>query len=238
MNKNKYAGTLTLEVLEWAHKYNKWIADEISPHVSFPLLELGAGIGNISYHFTKNIPKGSTFYISEIDTHLISILRKKYNKKNIKVIKLDITKVSNKLYLNKFKAVFAINVLEHIENDLSALKNSHKLLQKNGLLILLVPAKMYAYSNLDKELGHYRRYEKDELIKKISDAKFTIESIKYFNIVGLLSWMVRNKFEQEHRMLRPYQIWIFEKIVPFLKALESFIPIPVGISLIVVARKK
>jgi hypothetical protein len=111
------------------------------------------------------------------------------------------------------------------------------LLKKDGKLLLLVPAKKKAYTQLDKELGHYRRYEKQEIIDKLEQAGFSIDTVYFFNIVGLLSWTVRNKVSRNKKALRPYQIRIFDSIVPVLRFLESLIKVPVGISLIVVARR-
>jgi hypothetical protein len=79
------------------------------------------------------------------------------------------------------------------------------MLKKKGKLNLLVPAKKFAYTKLDKELGHHRRYEKQEIISKLTKSG--------------------------------YHITIFNSIVSLLRKIESVIPVPLGISLIVVARK-
>ena len=52
MQKNlKYQGIGTLEVLEGANNYNKWIAESLHKYAKAPLIEIGAGIGNISDYF-------------------------------------------------------------------------------------------------------------------------------------------------------------------------------------------
>jgi len=234
MKKTTYQGVTTLEVLEGADNYNRWIAETIKRFAKSPILELGAGTGNISDYFLDK----KNFLITEYDLRLVSYLKKKYTStKHVQILQLDIAqKPSGKLH-ESFSTVFAVNVFEHIKDDEVALKNAHRLLKKNGRIIILVPAKKFAYTRLDKNLGHYRRYEKQELKNKLEEAGFTVEKIYFFNIVGLLSWIIRDKVEKQNMQLDRSQIALFDKIVPLLRSIESVVPIPIGISFIAVARK-
>lgn len=230
----KYQGISTLEVLEDAKNYNSWIAHEIASNATSPALEIGAGTGNLSKHFLKFKP----LYLTDVDAGLVKHLGKRFAKeKQVVTEVLDITKTPQKKYQAFFSTVYAVNVLEHIQDDVKALKNIRKLLKQDGRVLLLVPAKRKAFTRLDKELGHYRRYEKDELVNKLEDANFTLERIYFFNVVGLISWTVRDKVSRNKKILKPYQIKIFDTIVPILRFFESKIKVPVGISLIAVAKK-
>lgn len=230
----KYQGISTLEVLQEANNYNKWIANSILKHVSSPVLEIGAGTGNLSKHFLKQ----KKIFLTDIDAGLVKLLKKTFSKeKNVFVKRLNITQKIPKNIQSAFASVYAINVLEHITDDEKALRNIHKILKENGKLLLLVPAKKIAFTKLDQELGHIRRYEKKELKEKLLRNKFTIEKMYFFNIVGLLSWVIRDKVMRKNIHLQSHHIKIFDSIVPMLRVIESIIPVPVGISLIVVARK-
>jgi 16S rRNA A1518/A1519 N6-dimethyltransferase RsmA/KsgA/DIM1 with predicted DNA glycosylase/AP lyase activity len=225
-----YQGTSTLEVLEGANNYNAWIAEHISKHVSAPLLEVGAGIGNISKYLLTKKP----FCISEIDPRFIAILKKKFGRHRSVTIKtLDVTKRPIKNMQKKFASVVAVNMLEHIKDDKQALKNIRQMLKKNGNLVLLIPAKKKAYTRLDRELGHYRRYEKKEIIEKLISAGFTIKNIYYFNFIGVFTWILRGLITNNNKQLSKSHIALFDKIVTVLKPLEKIMPIPIGISLIV-----
>lgn len=236
MNKSKvqYQGISTLEVLKEAKNYNKWISDEVLKHLSTPTLEIGAGTGNLTSYFLKKKP----LYISEKDSGLVDLLKQKFGGENgIFIKQLDLDQEAPKDLKQNFATVFGVNVLEHIEDDEKALKSINTLLKDNGKIILLVPAKQYAYTKLDKELGHFRRYEKKELQEKLEKSGFIIEKLYFINIVGLVSWYLRDKVKRKNINIKPYQIAIFDTLVPFLRKIESFIPMPVGISLIAVARK-
>ncbi len=231
---SKYAGVQTLEVLEGAENYNKWIASRLKPFLKSPSLEIGAGTGNISEYMTGF----KELVLTDIDSILVDSLAKKF-KKN-KKIKVELFNAASNLgkISNKFKSIYGVNVLEHIENDQKALKNLHRLLESSGKLVLLVPAKRIAYNELDRSLGHYRRYEKDELREKLMSAGFHVDELEFFNMVGLLSWIVRNYISKNHGKLEKSQVKSFNWVVPVLKAIEPKKGLPFGISLIAVASKK
>lgn len=229
---SNYKGIKTLEVLEGADNYNKWIASRIKKYLKSPVLELGAGTGNISSYFT-NIKDLS---ISDVDPILINQLRRKFKKhNNISITFLDVENVNK--FDKKFKSIYSVNVLEHIKDDLKALRNINSLLLKDGKFIALVPAKKAAFSRLDKKLGHYRRYEKEELRKKMTDAGFEVEFLEYFNVTGLLSWIVRDKITKDHNQLKKSHVKAFDWIVPIISRIEPKHNLPFGISLIVVGKK-
>jgi SAM-dependent methyltransferase len=237
MGKNKinYQGISTLEVLVEAKNYNKWIADEILQHIEGTTLEFGAGTGNLTKFFTNL----NSFYITEEDRGLVGLLKDKFSRhKNIVIDQLNIVEPPPKKYLSFFTTIFGINVLEHIKDDITALRHLNQMLNKNGKLLLLVPAKEFAYTKLDKELGHFRRYEKKILSQKLEENGFVVEKMYFFNIVGLLSWTLRDKVKRKNINLKPYHIKIFDSIVPLLRKIESVVSIPAGISIIVIARKK
>lgn len=230
-----YQGLSTLEVLVDAKNYNNWIASELTRHLKPPILEIGAGIGNISGRLIKKRP----YYLTDIDEGLVTVLKDHYkNEKNITCRVLNIEKKPPKDLHNSFSSVVAVNVLEHIKDDTRALSHIHSLLKKNGTVVLLIPAKRFAYTRLDKDLGHYRRYEKDEIISKLVSTGFRVKEVYFFNIVGLLSWVVRDKVERSQIQLRPYQVKLFDSIVPVLRKVESYIRPSLGISLIVVGVKE
>jgi phospholipid N-methyltransferase len=229
----KYNGVKTLEVLLGADNYNAWIASVLSPYIKSPVLEVGAGTGNISDLFKDQ----EDIVLTDNDTALVRTLQKKYeSNKNITVEMFDIEKQLGKIP-KKFKTIYAVNVLEHIKDDEKALINLNLMLQKEGMLVLLVPAKKFAYTRLDKNLGHYRRYEKTVLEKKLRKANFKIVKVEYFNVIGLFSWILRNFLTRNHNELKTNHVKLFDSIVPLLRRVEPTRGLPFGISLIAVARK-
>ena len=228
-----YQGLTTLEVLTEAKNYNRWIADTFFPYIQAPLLEFGAGIGNISELLSSYTP----LCLTDTDERMLAHLKDTFSHMNdVSVNFLDITQPPPEHLVESFQTVIGINVLEHVEYDEQALFNLGNLLHPSGRLLLLVPAKKWAYTDLDKRLGHFRRYEKKELGEKLAKASFQIEKLNFFNVVCLVSWIVRDKIERSGG-LRSYQVSLFDSIVPIFKRVEAVVPMPLGISLIAIAQK-
>jgi len=228
-----YQGLTTLEILTEAKNYNRWIADNFYSSIQAPLLEFGAGIGNISELLSFYTP----LCLTDTDARMLAHLKNKFSHINdVSVNFLDITQPPPEHLVGSFQTVIGINVLEHVEDDEKALFHLGNVLKPSGRLLLLVPAKKWAYTELDRQLGHFRRYEKKELGEKLGKASFHIEKLYFFNIIGLMSWMIRDKIQRSGG-LRPYQISSFDTIVPILKCIESKVSMPLGISLIAIAQK-
>jgi len=83
-----------------------------------------------------------------------------------------------------FDVVFALDVLEHVENDVLAIKEIHGIMKLGGILIITVPHGMKYYSNQDKIIGHYRRYETRDLILIFREMGF--QMLKIFGVYGRL----------------------------------------------------
>jgi len=228
-----YQGLPTLEVLTEAKNYNRWIAENFYSSIQAPLLEFGSGIGNISELISSYTP----LCLTDTDARMLAHLKNKFSHINdVSVDFLDITQPPPEHLVESFQTVIGINVLEHVEDDQKALFHLGNVLKPSGRLLLLVPAKKWAYTDLDKQLGHFRRYEKKELAEKLVKASFQIEKLYFFNLVGLMSWIMRDKLQRSGG-LRPYQISSFDSIVPILKRVESKVRMPVGICLIAIAQK-
>jgi SAM-dependent methyltransferase len=155
----------------------------------------------------------------------------------VRVSYLDICRPVPKTYHNTFDAAVSVNVLEHIEDDTVAIRNMYALLKKGGTIGILVPAKQWAHTELDKKLGHFRRYEKEEISEKMRRAGFRIRHVYFFNFVGIISWMIRDRMRKDADGFTYYQIWLFEHVVPILSFVERYIRAPIGISLVVIAQK-
>ena len=82
---------------------------------------------------------------------------------------------SKTLLLHRFSDIdfqadllLAMDVLEHIKDDLSALKLWSKTLKKDGIMLITVPAFQCLWSSHDELLGHHRRYTKSSLLSLIA----------------------------------------------------------------------
>lgn len=229
------ANTYTLNILKEANAYNRWIFQKIRPWLGGKILEVGCGIGNI----TGLLLNHGKIFVSDINKEYIQIIeyRFKNNPNFQKAILWDITEEPPKELYNSIDTILCCNVLEHIEDDYSVLKSFYRLLPSGGRLIILVPSVKAIYNPLDRELGHFRRYSKREVIMKLKSCSFEILYIDFFNILGIVGWFINGNILRR-RLLSQKQMKIFNKFVPILLRLEKVIPSFIGLSIISVGEKR
>ena len=159
-----------LEIFDKAHFWRNYAYLLVKKFIGKKILEVGAGIGSFAKIYIK---EKSDVTLSEIDSFNYETLKKNFNlQKNVKV--------ENKLiqqFNETFDTIFYISVLEHIENDKKEITDAIEKLEDKGHLIICVPAHNYMYSNFDKEIGHFRRFE-----------------MNFFNTLNLKNANIKKKF--------------------------------------------
>ncbi len=156
------------------------------------------------------------------------------------VIQLDLTHPSFNTeylqYLGKYDSVFALNVVEHIEEDILAIRNCHKLLKEHGKLVILVPAYAKLYNRFDKELEHFRRYTRKGLNQILTSGKFQVQHSQYFNFMGIAGWYISGKL-QKNKTIPKSQMSLYNKLVPLFKLVDKCLFNKAGLSTISVGIK-
>jgi SAM-dependent methyltransferase len=178
-----YSGTEELWSIEnTLTNYSNGIVSSLSkmqPSEAAITLEFGAGIGTLAEIWKKRT--GNAPDCVELDIKLQSILRAR-----------GFTTFTNLNDTSKlYDLIYTSNVLEHIEDDIGAIKQIHSKLNKDGILGIYVPALMILYSRFDAKVGHIRRYEKSELKKKIKSAGFEVLTCEYSDMIGFFAWLAK-----------------------------------------------
>lgn len=232
-------GLETLQVISNADSFNQWMFENIKPFCNGEILEIGSGIGNISQFFLKN---GFSITLSDIRDTYCRILKQNFSSfSNLKdVIKLNIIDADfdneYKEYCAQFDTIFALNVIEHIEDDNLAISNCYKLLKPEGKIIILVPAYQALYNRFDKELEHFRRYNKASLKSLIKNNNFTVIKSQYFNSAGILGWFVSGKL-QKNKTIPQGQMKLYNLLVPVFKLVDKILFNKIGLSVISIGQK-
>jgi hypothetical protein len=105
-----------------------------------------------------------------------------------------------------------------------------------GTLCLFVPARPEIYAPLDRDFGHFRRYTRSELRRKLERAGFQILRLHYYNFIGYFAWWLNFRVLQR-RSFGARALRLFDRVIfPLGHGLESRIcPPPIGQSLLAVA---
>jgi SAM-dependent methyltransferase len=225
------AGAETLQIMQAAPQYNRWQYSRIAPYLGRRICEIGSGIGNMSRLILDSAPE--LLIPTDTDSYYREALRRQFEGcPNVVVEELTLPDMSAGERFDQFglDTVVALNVIEHIAEDLDAVRSMAGMLRPGGRAIILVPALPGLFGSLDRELGHQRRYTRKSLSRLMHNAGFRVEQIFYFNLVGTLGWWVNARMRQVPR-IPIQQLRRFDRLVPLLR-FEDRVPLPLGQSVI------
>ena len=224
-----------LETMQEARRYADHVFGLVRPFIGSRVLEVGSGIGTMTSRlvdiadFVMGIepnPNCVTRFQEAIGTHPRLTLRTCHFEE------CD----SAELTSLRFDSVICVNVLEHIADDVGALKAFKRVLVPGGRVVIFVPAVQAAYGPLDAELGHHRRYSKPTLRAAFDGAGLELIQLRYTNPIGLAGWMYNAHISKSTKH-SPGQVKLFETLVaPWALPLERLVPPPIGLSLVAVGR--
>lgn len=230
-----HAGVETLEILAEAPQYNRWQFDMVAPWLGRRILEVGAGIGNMSEEFLEGRP--DLLVVTDTDEFYRARLAERFaGRPEVVVEALSMPDLSAGPRFAEYRldTVIATNVVEHIEDDLGTVRTMRSLLVPGGRAVILVPALQSIYGTMDRELGHFRRYGPSRLRLLLERAGLQVEHLRWFNRVGVFGWWFNGRVRKVSRIPLD-QLRTFDRMVPLLR-LERFLPLPFGQSLIAVGR--
>ena len=225
----------SLVVMESMYLYNHWIFSNIRPFIGDRILEVGSGTGNI----TSFLLGYSRVVALEPDLAGARKAAQRFNHhRNVQVIQGTLEDYNYQTDGDEsFDTVICLNVLEHIEDDIHALRCMKQQITAEGKVIILVPALKSLYGSLDRSLGHFRRYNKRHLLKIFHQADLEVVKSFYMNLPGVLGWFLHSRIlHRKHIALQSARK--FENVVPYIMATESAFKPPLGQSLIMVGQPK
>src|SRR5262249_9430843 len=224
-------GSEILARLNRAPRFTKWMADTSRPYVGERVLEIGAGIGNL----TVNLVPQTAYWASDINPHYLNRLKKlEQTRPYLKVQYTDASRVETFPEEN-FDTVICLNVVEHLADDEGALRNIRTRMHKNGSAIILVPNGPELYGSLDRVLGHYRRYTRKQLLETCERAGFRVEKVLKFNRIGSPGWWWNGQILKSSTF-GFWQIKLLNSLLPVVRHIDRFLPFP-HLSWIVILRK-
>ncbi|HUJ21812.1 MAG TPA: glycosyltransferase [Bryobacteraceae bacterium] len=230
----KDSGPDILHALSKAPRFNRWMGEIIRPYVGQRVLEIGAGIGNLTRVL---IPRVKCYVAADIDQeHMARLATRFQHRHNLHVRHCDLANPADFTELaGTMDTVVCLNVLEHIEDDLQGLRNIYSALAKNGRAIVLVPHGQEIFGTLDAALGHFRRYSHQELREKMEAVGFRVEKILNFNHISRPGWYVTGRI-LKRTTLGAMQMQLFDQLVWLWRRIDGHLPWP-PTSIIAIAAK-
>src|SRR6266508_394475 len=124
-------GAATLERMAAAPRYNRWMFERLRPWIGRRVLEIGAGIGNMSAFLLDR----ERLILTDSEGFYLDRLRDRFaGRPQIKVAPLRLPAFDPALAAERLDTVVCLNVLEHIEDDRASLRAIRDLLAPGGWL--------------------------------------------------------------------------------------------------------
>lgn len=229
-----------LEKWDYIDRYSQWMYRIYSDYVGKRIFDVGAGMGRMVSFY---IDKADAILATDINKDQIDSMRRRFaDYPNFKAELIDILESDLSEYENQFDTVICINVLEHLSDDYQAVENMKSLLKVNGYLIVFVPAFQKLYSDLDRNVGHFRRYDKGRLYDIAKCKNLRIVKHHYFNMLGIIPYWIKGRKrlssgESFSTSLNKVNSKLYNLAAIVLEPIEKAFPPKIGLTEVIVLRK-
>ncbi len=222
-----------LEAMSFARNYHQWILEELRPFLGSNVAEVGAGVGSFSELLLGAALTRLTAF--EPSQNMFPALAAR--------LEADPRATAINDFFGpahagaNFDSLVYVNVLEHVEHDVAELEQARAALAPDGHVLIFVPALPWLYSELDRQVGHFRRYTRKSLLAVTEAAGFRCVQARWFDIAGILPWYVN--FTLLRNPIGAGSVSAYDRfVVPPMRRLERLLPPPIGKNLLLVARPR
>jgi SAM-dependent methyltransferase len=229
MSSDAYTGTENLEVMKEAVNYNRMLIDVVKRHArrGERVLDFGAGVGTFALPMQRD---GYAVECVELDDAPRATLAAQG---------LTVHRTLEGIRDGSVDFVYTLNVLEHIDDDVGALRDIGRTLRDDGRLLVYVPAFPVLFTRMDQRVGHLRRYRRHDLRAKVDAAGFDVLRNDYVDSLGFLATLVYRMTGSrsgaiDRGALRAYDRYVF----PMSRRLDLALRHVIGKNLLLTARKR
>ncbi len=234
---------LTSRVARYIHfdrasrSYLQWQIERFLPYIGRRVLEVGCGVGSIIELL------GEREFVCGIDIEedVLEYSAARFpDRSRHQFLRLDFGSLTPEQAASlrnlRFDTIVSLNVLEHIEDDVAALRAMREILSDGGHAALLVPAHPALYGEYDKLDGHFRRYTRRSFEDALRRAGFTQYRLRYFNTLGAFGWWVTYKLLRRS-IHGSGDFKLMNAAIPVLRPMERLISPPFGLSVTAIVTK-
>ncbi len=206
------------------------------------LLDCGAGTGRFALEWNHRCK----VFVLDDHEEALRMLRARFRPDQVLSLSGDAVPLPD----DSVDYVTALDVLEHVKPDAEVVQGFHRLLRTGGIAAVTVPASMALWSDWDEALHHFRRYDRGQLRALFPEAQWDVVYVNYTNVIAYPAvWAIR-----KWRRLFPAPrerssiVRTEDRIPPavinsmlqwaFVTLGKVSAPLPFGVSLLLIARKR
>ena len=215
-------------------RINEWMWGLLAPYVGDRVLEVGCGLGS----FTRFLRNHQLVVATDTNPAYLEFVRGRVRQQdNVILETIDWSAPDlEPLAEHRFDTVLCLHALEYLERDDDAVAAFAQLLEPGGRLVVQVPAMSQLYGEIDRAIGHRRRYDRADLTALLERHGFELEQVRYVNVPGALAWYVNARLLGRRRVPR-VQARLASVLLPWLRFEQHLTP-SWGLSLLAIGSKK
>lgn len=214
-------------------RYLRYQRDLIEPHCGRSVLEVGAGTGEFAAHLTGL----DRHVLTDVDPDAVEYLAQRFaHRPEVETRLLDLDGSAPSLH-RSVETVLAINVLEHIEDDVAALRALSEHAVPGGTIVLWVPGYQQLYGDFDRRVGHFRRYTPRTLRDAFEAAGLRTQTSEPKNLLGAAAWWLAVRKGGTGAPNRKLVSLYDRFVVPVTAGVERVVRAPFGQSVLGVAQR-
>lgn len=202
MSQDPYTGVDNLEVLAAAVNYNRFLVDCVAEAAAgaTEAVDFGAGTGTLSGMVRE---RGLAVTCVEADAGL---------REGLVHAGFPAHAGLDDLPEGSCRFIYSLNVLEHIEDDVAALRALGRVLAPSGRMFLYVPAFDVLFSSMDRKVGHHRRYRRSTLRRACEDAGLVVERIEYADSLGFAASLLYKWFGSREGAISDSGVRLYDRL--------------------------
>lgn len=222
-----------LNSLTGTPQYLSWLTQVVRPHLGDTVLEVGAGLGNMT---GRLMGKKLRWLAGEKDPLYLHALRNRFLRTPaVTVCELDPEDPKTiEPWKGQFDTALCMNVLESAAEPKAVLQTLKGCLNPGGSMVVLVPQGKALYGTVDKGLGHKRRFSVEELRSMLESLGLKVEKEHQINRLGAPGWWFASRVLHRPKLSR-LGLKIWDKLVWLQKWTDAVLPWR-GLTLVIVAR--
>jgi 2-polyprenyl-3-methyl-5-hydroxy-6-metoxy-1,4-benzoquinol methylase len=227
-NDGSYTGS-ELEIFAAASNWKAYYKQIIRQYIGHKVLEVGAGLGAT----TAALCDGKGHWVClEPDARLARRITDSIASGKLPACcRAVVGTIRDVPATERFDTILYIDVLEHIEDDLSEVQLVSQRLKNGGFLVVLAPAHQDLYTPFDAKIGHYRRYNKRTL-SALMPSNLAQRSLLYVDSVGGIASLA-NRYLLHSDMPTASQIEFWDKkMIPLSRRIDRLLGFRIGKSII------
>lgn len=224
-----YTGSQNLEAMASAKNYNDYLIGLVRgalPSANSRILDFGSGTGTYADMLKA---KGIDVECLELDNGFQEILRGKG---------YTVTGDIDALEPGSFDLIYALNVLEHIEDDRGTFAKLTKLLKPGGRIVIYVPAFQSLFSSMDRLVGHFRRYRIADLKALADQENAKIIKLNYCDPLGYAISMLFKVVGSKDGTITEQSVRLYDRFAfPASRLMEPLFGRTIGKNVVLVAAR-